>query len=368
MKRSRRTGALLVAALIVLVGSLGLAVWLTESPGDRQARLGPPPDSVITVDVEDRRLTRTIDLVCEAGAPSSLEVPVGVDPRVGDPVVTALPVADGASVAEGEVMLEVSGRPMIAVSGPLPAYRDIRTGDSGPDVAQLESALSRLGLLDDPDDVADPATRAATSALYDSLGYPEPEDPRLVAARYELTPVPSLPAALRPGPLSVGRPVTPGETLAVGGSGVVVRCPVDRATLSELRDAESISIVLPRGRSVAARLGGITRLDESELEDGETAGSVVVLRPAEDVVLDRGALLTAEAVVGRAPARGTVVPLTAVWRDAAGQDVVTVVDGDQLRRVPVAVRFDDGLSVRVDAVEGGLEPGDRVRVGEQLGG
>jgi hypothetical protein len=367
LTRPGRIGALLAGALALLVIALGLSIWLTESPGDRQARLGPPPDSIISVAVRERRLARSIDLSCETGATAGFDAPVGVDPGVGEPVVTALPVAEGGLLEEGDLALEVSGRPIIVVGGRIPAYRDIRTGDSGPDVLQLESAMARLGLIAVPDTVADRSTRAAVASLYASLGYSVPDGGRLVASRHELVPVPTLPGRLRLGSLAVGTPAPADATFSIGGSGVVVRCVVDQADLPELRQADSISITTPSGRSAPARLSGVTRPGRGGAQDGETAGVVAVLRPERPVALDRGVFLTAKAVVARAPERGTVVPLTALWRTASGRDVVTVVDGDTLRQVPVTVGFGDGLSVRVDARDGSLNAGDRVRVGEGLG-
>ena len=69
------------------------------------------------------------------------------------------------------MLVEVTGRPVIALAGRLPAYRDLAVGDTGPDVVQLKSALAGLGFdAGDPDD-ATRSDAAAVAALYDRLGY-----------------------------------------------------------------------------------------------------------------------------------------------------------------------------------------------------
>ena len=107
-------------------------------------------------------------------------------------VVTRPPVLD-AVVAEGDVLLEVSGRPVIVLAGELPMYRSIGPGASGSDVAQLEAALARLGFDPGPQDERfDAATEAAVDALYAAKGAPSAgpspaDEERLQSLRDRLT-------------------------------------------------------------------------------------------------------------------------------------------------------------------------------------
>jgi hypothetical protein len=48
-------------------------------------------------------------------------------------------------IQEGDTLLEVTGRPVLVLQGELPMYRRMVIGTEGPDVAQLERALVRLG-------------------------------------------------------------------------------------------------------------------------------------------------------------------------------------------------------------------------------
>jgi hypothetical protein len=70
---------------------------------------------------------------------------------------------------EGDVILTASGRPVFALQGQVPTYRDLVPGSSGDDVLQLEQSLKRLGF--DPglaDGIYDENTSAAVTAWYKS--------------------------------------------------------------------------------------------------------------------------------------------------------------------------------------------------------
>lgn len=88
-------------------------------------------------------------------------------------VVTSLPVAVGDSVGNGTVVAEISGRPLFVFHGTIPAYRDIKPDDQGPDIAQLQRALVDMGLLKEKQitSVFDSATRNVVDTLYASHGY-----------------------------------------------------------------------------------------------------------------------------------------------------------------------------------------------------
>jgi peptidoglycan hydrolase-like protein with peptidoglycan-binding domain len=80
--------------------------------------------------------------------------------------VTGLPKKVGDKVGNGDVVLQVSGRPVIALVGRLPAYRDMTPGSNGPDVAQLQAALHRVGIADDdPVGTYGRGTKDAVTAL-----------------------------------------------------------------------------------------------------------------------------------------------------------------------------------------------------------
>jgi Putative peptidoglycan binding domain len=82
--------------------------------------------------------------------------------------------AEGDVIARGHRLFEVDGDPVILMYGDVPAYRDLTTGVSGPDVEELESNLAELGF--DPgtvDEEFTSSTAAAVSDWQDSLGLDE---------------------------------------------------------------------------------------------------------------------------------------------------------------------------------------------------
>ncbi len=164
---------------VVAVVSLGAGILLSKlivSPSEAAANAAAPPAGPITVPVERRALAN--DVIMRGDA--IYEDPVAVTVETGDiggpAVVTGQVPEVGIDIAAGEVVLEVTGRPVILLTGELPVYRTLRAGASGPDVAQLKTALVALGI--DPgnaeSNIYDAATAAAVRELYARVGYPAP--------------------------------------------------------------------------------------------------------------------------------------------------------------------------------------------------
>jgi HlyD family secretion protein len=74
------------------------------------------------------------------------------------------------------VLMEISGRPIFAMPGTIPSYRDLRPGDTGKDVAQLQAGLTTLGFANsDPKGTYGASTKHAVQEFYRSKGYtPQP--------------------------------------------------------------------------------------------------------------------------------------------------------------------------------------------------
>lgn len=174
--RRRLLTAVLVSVLVT-AGALAVSTRL-RSPAQVAAEAAPPPPSVLTEPVRRRVLTATVVLRGRVSADQSVDVVArgGAD---GLPVVTAVRVGYGATVQPAQVLMEISGRPVFALPGAVPAYRDLRPGASGRDVAQLQRALDTLGFgSGDSDGVYGPGTETAVRDFYRSKGYdPLPAGP-----------------------------------------------------------------------------------------------------------------------------------------------------------------------------------------------
>ncbi|MFG2813777.1 peptidoglycan-binding protein [Streptomyces sp. NPDC048410] len=118
-----------------------------KSPAQAAADTRPPAASVLTAAVERKVLAETV--ITRGTVASSQQVDVGGaglgEKDAGRSVVTRVSVKSGESLRMGQLLLEVSGRPVFVLQGALPAYRDLKAGCVGEDVAQFQNALAALG-------------------------------------------------------------------------------------------------------------------------------------------------------------------------------------------------------------------------------
>ena len=167
----------LLAAVAVVFLTAGIVIArFIESPADAAAKVAPPEAGLITVPVENRVIANDVSLRADVLYDESVAVSIDTTDISGTPVVTGQVPEVGTTVDAASVVLEVAGRPVIALPGELPAYRTLRVGVSGPDVVQLKQALAALGINPGnvESDVYDAATVAAVDQLYVTAGYPSP--------------------------------------------------------------------------------------------------------------------------------------------------------------------------------------------------
>ncbi|WP_284577094.1 peptidoglycan-binding domain-containing protein [Streptomyces sp. 2P-4] len=185
LRRRRRMLAWVVAGAVLLTGA-GVALGASiRSPAQVAADAAPPPPSVLSDRVERRVLTSSVVVRGTVAAEQVVALSPGAGAAAaagggGKPVVTRVAKQPGAAVQAGEVLVEVSGRPVFALAGALPVYRDLKPGATGKDVGQLQAGLRALGHSTgkDPSGTYGPGTKAAVTALYTALGYtPRPADP-----------------------------------------------------------------------------------------------------------------------------------------------------------------------------------------------
>jgi hypothetical protein len=142
-----------VAATAVIAVATGAAGWLVgaqvKSPADAAAEHRAPPASRITAPVEQRTLTATVTTqgTVSYGAPQPVTLTGAVSAGAGDPAAPALitkaPTAN-RTLQEGDVLMEVSGRPVYVLVGKVPMYRTLTRSSAGDDVVQVRAALRRL--------------------------------------------------------------------------------------------------------------------------------------------------------------------------------------------------------------------------------
>lgn len=189
--RMRGRGWLSVLAAVAVAATVGgwLAGRSMVSPRELAAKSAPPTATIITDKVVSQRLQRTVVTrgivsavdVIQVGLGKLIPPTVGADspgpsqPGEGDDVLTGVFRRQGQTVSGGQAVVEVNGRPVIVLHGPVASYRDMKPGMTGTDIAELQRSLTELadytGAITG---TFDTATKSAVSLLYEKLGYPVP--------------------------------------------------------------------------------------------------------------------------------------------------------------------------------------------------
>lgn len=174
---NRRTALAVIAAVAVLAAAVGwFAGQRIKSPADVAAETEAPEASLITVPVEERELSTSVVIRGQVEFDDVAEIPVNPS-AAGSTIITNVPLAVGEDLVEGAVAIEVAGRPLLVLEGELPVFRPLAPGVEGPDVRQLEEALTRLGYdAGQVDEVFDNNTEEAIAAFYRAAGY-SPNEP-----------------------------------------------------------------------------------------------------------------------------------------------------------------------------------------------
>ncbi|MGW4408235.1 peptidoglycan-binding protein [Nonomuraea sp. NPDC004702] len=181
--RTPRGKLLLVLVVVLAVAGTGWGVGTRlRSPADEAAARRPPVPSLVTVEVERRRLVATVVVsgTLEYGSPRAVSLAgvVGGVAGGGEAVQRATRAPRRGKLVEGAVLMEVNGRPVFVLAGRVPMHRGIVPGAEGDDVRQLQKALRRLGHRVPVTGVFDQATVAAVSRFYARRGY-EAQQPTL---------------------------------------------------------------------------------------------------------------------------------------------------------------------------------------------
>ncbi len=212
LARRRRVllGVGIAAALLAVGGLIGAS--FVKSPQQLAADTAAPPPTVTTAPVVSQILTASVEMRgtvypatqydVYATAPSSSSAGAssgGNSPSGGSGssvYISKLDVAAGDTISDGEQLAEIDGQPLFALTGTVPAWRDLAPGETGPDVAELQDALASLGYYDEGDTPGyyGSATEYAVSLYYEHLGYTPPSSGGVPAA--DVVFLPSLPATV----------------------------------------------------------------------------------------------------------------------------------------------------------------------------
>ncbi|WP_237296799.1 peptidoglycan-binding protein [Streptomyces sp. 3211] len=324
-------------------------------------------------------------------------------PDTTRPIVTKVKVKPGDVVKPGSVLVEVAGRPVLALSGSLPAYRNLTSGAVGEDVVQVQQALAALGHRrgSDASGTFGPGTQEAVRSLYQAVGYVP-----ATGAAGKTGPV-AKPESGKPGETG-DKPVSPG-TLATAPAGVMLPASEVAFVSDGPVRVESVDAVVgaTAGEKLLTLTAGALVVDgalESYQKDtvrpgqkvevfadttgGRAIGTVtsVAVAPAPATKDAAPAAAPAYAVkikpdtplpadfagqnvrltISAAASAGEVlvVPVSAISSGADGRTTLTVVaSGGRQTRVEIRTGMTGDGHVEVTPVAGALSPGDRVVIG-----
>lgn len=390
-RRPLRRFVVAVVLTVIVLGAFAVGAWVTasrfESPEQRAAAATPPAAEPVTAAVGHGTLAQQVT----ASGTVMLEHPVDVAVPTGDgaSVVTSHGAEAGAEIGPGTVLLTVNGRPLLAFPGAFPAYRDLRPGDTGPDVAQLQAGLRAAGYTvpEREDGRFGAGTARAVTRLYRDRGSSVPTEtaavtpttvsatgedaaapattataaPTLVVPAAELLFASTLPATLvqLPAVGTVLDPTISVVTLADGS--LVARTGVAPSIAIQLTAGTTGTLTGPDGSALAVR---VTAVQPGDATTGESGS--VDLAAVEGAVptgwLGSAVLVTLDIQVVAEDA--LLVPSRAVAQSGTGTTQVVVRRGDGFAIVPVVeLGTLAGQSAVRPVTAGDLAEGDQVQVG-----
>ncbi|MFB9659365.1 hypothetical protein ACFQS3_14830 [Glycomyces mayteni] len=411
LTKSHVVSGVLAVALLGATATAWYFAAQARTPAQRAEETAEPDDSVITVKVDQEQLIDTLEFEAVLDRTGDFEVPAPTAPEgIETALASKLPVEVGDEVKAGTVLLEVSGRPMIALEGDVPAYRDLREGDTGPDVEQLQLALQQI-YGTPKTGTFDSRTASDLKKLYDHAGYDhatvseevetETDDAegdtgdggaegegeentggaqtttvdRVALPASEVVFLPDLPMQVSKVNAKQSAPVE-GTVLVLASGDWKLEAELDEEVGSELSKlGDGAELEYGNGPLEGQEVGGF-ELETREVEGEESyEGEEVETTEKTFAVFE----FDAEAVEGiedlapgeeqevtlvraRSAEDALIVPLSALWTDSEDRTMITVLeaDGTTERHVEVDVSLrHEGRGVVVP-VEGELAAGDEV--------
>lgn len=249
----RRRRALLWLTFGIVVAAAGAADgYFTQEDDTGTASTSPGPAA--TTEVTRTTLAATETFEGTLGHGEAITVAAA-----GQGTITRLPEQD-AVIRRGTELYRLNERPVTAMIGAIPMYRDLRAGDTGIDVEQFEANLAALGYDGfTVDDEFTSYTALAVERWQDDIG----ADETGVVTRADIVFLPEV-GCVDARYADVGGVIGPGApVLDVTGSEQVVSMDVDIADRDLLTLDTGVTIQLPGGEEVG---GTVTAADVVEAQ------------------------------------------------------------------------------------------------------
>jgi peptidoglycan hydrolase-like protein with peptidoglycan-binding domain len=340
-----------VAAGVVVTGAAGITVPFAHHRAPEPEPSGYPTS---TATVARRSLASQTRVDATLGYDGAYTV---VNQAQG--TITALPRI-GQVVRQGQVLYRVSGRPVVLLYGPVPAYRSLSYGMKGRDVAELNAALAALGYSTERSNRFGTATTYALIKLQRHLGVSRTGELALGDAVF-------LPAAARVTAHAgavLGGPVRPGMTLmSATSTAPVVTIDLDAAQQTEVKAGNRVTVTLPDGRTTPGTVRSVSRVAKAA-RTAEASPTITVrirLRhPKSAGDLDQAPVQVL--IVTGSVQNVLVVPVSALLAQTGGGYAVEVADARGNHLVAVSPGLFSDAEGLVQVTASGLTPGQRVVV------
>jgi hypothetical protein len=365
----------IAAGVLAAVAAAGIGAGITDGyahsgTGTRGVSDNAYPTSTVTV--TRHGLSAEIPVTATLGYGGSWTV---VNQASG--VLTQLP-PPGKVVAEGQVLYEVSGQPVVLLYGPTPAYRSLSAGTNsgmtGPDVRELNADLVAMGYASSSEipagsDVFSSWTTVGVEKLQSALGVSANGTLSLGQAVF-------LPGAARITSVSatLGGPAPAGQAIMSATSTTrVVTVDLDTSQQSDVRAGDHVTITLPDNAITPGMVTSVGKVATSSPPDSPSPGGLsssgsatiaVMVTPTNPAAT--GTWDQAQVTVDITTASVTdalVVPVNALLALSGGGYAVEVTGSHGARQL-VAVTlglFDDAEGL-VQVSGSGLSAGEHVVV------
>jgi hypothetical protein len=409
-------------AAVLLAGGGLIGASFVKSPQQLAADTAAPPPTPTTATVVSQVLTSSVQMrgvvypstqydVYASAPESSSSSSSGSDTGssgggssgggsstggTGGVYISKLDVAAGDTIHNGEELAEIDGEPLFVLAGPVPAWRDIIPGESGPDVTELQNTLASLGYYDGGDTAGyfGPATEDAVSLYYEHLGYTPPSSGGVPETNVVF--LPSLPATVvavngatgqQPGqpflelaprgslaltgelPPAYAAQVKSGLKVAIYDEVTGIHATGTVANLGEATINAPTGTVVDIGEPAAGSSSSSTASSSSGASSASSTGATAFIplnvspsSPLAPALNGENVLVTVD--TGQTEGPVLTVPVAAIVTTASGTSYVTVV-GAHGKPADVTVTpgiSENGYDQDTPAKPGALSAGDRVVV------
>jgi Putative peptidoglycan binding domain len=334
--------------------ALAVVAWIVggsiKSPAQIAAETSAPSPSAITVPVERQKLSSEVIVrgTVRYGSPQPVVLANSTAKQnaasSSSDIVTTRP-RRGSKVGEGNVVMSVSGRPVFVLRGAQPSHRDMGPGSRGPDVRQLESALSRMGFAPGPiDGRYDGQTASAVATWYEGSGWAPfgPTDTQLDQLRTAKAAAAAARDAFlqsRVATQQAAHPGTPGDIAQARIDLETAKDTVDTALHDVSANTRSVSLAqLNENRDnalataeLAAKRGALNKALDAQAEAQRTLNEAPPEIPVSERAALQAAVRQARDDVNTAQAELNASQASANAARVAGRDAVAKATADSVR-------------------------------------